>query len=260
MKRITDGLDINNHIAKSVIGGGSQLGGNSNKTFKISRELTTDIMVILYDNGLINFTGIDANGDQTLSFTHVPYGDYVADCFGDNWLDKVWIAQSQSSMDIVNADEVKAKLLSLSENQYRALNRPNFSQLIASFTKVYIWPPRASLLPQLEKAESSQPETFTLYQNIILNPSIPSEIVNIYYSLDGDLNDWDFKSQYILPNGWMVKGKADQPSYLLTENNKTISADNICYSKIDEAPVTAYITENGRFTVVFKQVGDTHYR
>ena len=101
--------------------------------------------------------------------------------------------------------------------------------------------------------------TFTLYRADAINESESGSIAvfDTTYYLDGDINNWDTKEEYVLPSGWdFVDGNGEASSYLVTDNNKVIEGQNICYSKSDDAPMTAYIGDNGRVTVIFKEINN----
>lgn len=99
--------------------------------------------------------------------------------------------------------------------------------------------------------------TFTLYRADIKNSDKSGSITvfDTTYYLDGDIDNWNKKEEYVLPNGWdFVDGQGERPSHLVTENNRVIDGQNICYSEMNDAPITGYIGEDGRVSVVFETV------
>ena len=131
-KSITNGLDLNNQVLLAQFAGGGKPNANYNKIFRISRELTVEVWLVLYENGIVSFTGIDKEGLQTLSFSSSPHSDQPAESFGDDWKDKIVKAQSYNDKQLLDIAQVKERL-SVSEIEYPEITR---TKPISSFKRI----------------------------------------------------------------------------------------------------------------------------
>lgn len=116
-KSIISGLGLNNLVLQAQIAGGGKPNANHNKIHKISRQETNEIYLILFDNGIVTFTGIDKDGNQTLSFSDTPCSETLTEAFGEGWLETVSKAQAYSDKALLDIKEVKERMM-LSKADY----------------------------------------------------------------------------------------------------------------------------------------------
>lgn len=65
----------------------------------------------------MTFTGIDKDGNKTLSFSDTPYCQTLSEAFGEGWLEKVSKAQAYSDKALLDIKEVKDRMM-LSKADY----------------------------------------------------------------------------------------------------------------------------------------------
>ena len=114
---IVNNLGHNNLVLKAQMAGGGKPNANYSKVHKISRQETAEIYLVLFDNGIITFTGIDKYGLQTLSFSNTPHCEAPLEAFGDDWKKKISKAQSYTTKELVDIEQVKERL-AVSEADY----------------------------------------------------------------------------------------------------------------------------------------------